>query len=312
MAAIDCGTNSIRLLVTDLDPATDRQRDLDRRMRIVRLGQGVDRTRALAPEALARTFTACEEYAAACRGLGATRLRLCATSAARDASNAALFAAGVVERLGVEPEVITGAEEARLSATGALRSLPGAGAGGLPALVVDIGGGSTELVEASAGDGRYDVSSARSYDVGSVRLTERHLHRDPATTAEVAAAGRDVDAALDDAADMLSVPHTVVGVAGTVTTVAAHALRLAAYEPDRIHAARIGVGDVLSSCAAMLAATVAERAAMPFMHPGRVDVIGGGALVLERVLRRAALVDDVIVVSEHDILDGIAWSLVDP
>jgi len=307
VAAIDCGTNSIRLLVADLS-RDGTQVDLDRRMRIVRLGQGVDRTGTLDPRALERTFAACEEYAEVCRSLGATLVRFCATSAARDASNADEFAEGVRDRLGVSPQVISGDEEAALSALGAMRGLTDAALTD-PALVIDIGGGSTELIVVT---GEGEVRFARSLDVGSVRLTERHLHADPPTPVQVVAARADVDNAIDSVADELLDIGTLVGVAGTITTLAAHALGLPAYDPDRIHHARIPLEDVLSSCAQVLAATVEHRRAMPFMHPGRADVIGGGVLVLERVVRRVhpTLADPSLLVSEHDILDGIAWSLV--
>ena len=308
VAAIDCGTNSIRLLVADLSPADGRQRDLDRRMRIVRLGQDVDRTGVLAPDALQRTFEACEEYAEVCDRLGVRRLRCCATSAVRDAATSTELVAGVRERLGVPLEVISGLEEAALTADGALRGLDGLV---LPApiLVVDIGGGSTELVVVGA---EGNVRFAGSLDVGSVRLTERHLHDDPPTRAQISRAHAVVDRALDTVVEALRGIGTLVGVAGTITTLTAHALDLPAYDPDRIHGARIPLEVVLRSCAAVLGSTVERRRAMPFMHPGRADVIGGGVLVVERVVRRVqpTLVAPSLLVSEHDILDGIAWSLV--
>ncbi|MGH3497037.1 MAG: exopolyphosphatase [Nocardioidaceae bacterium] len=306
VAAVDCGTNSIRLLLCDLDPGDAAQRDIERRMEIVRLGEGVDETGTLAPEALRRTFAVCDTFAAIIRAGGAEAVRFCATSAARDARNAGEFAAGVRERFGVDPEVLTGAEEAALSYHGAMRDLPGLAA---PTLVVDIGGGSTELI---LGDGLATVPAyARSVDIGSVRLTERYLRSDPPDSDEVEAARDDAARAIDGAAlDWTSV-RSVVGVAGTVTTVAAHALGLSGYDSARIHHARLPIHVVRSSCAELLAATVAQRTAMPFMHPGRADVIGGGALVLEVVLGR--VVDaggrSDLVVSEHDVLDGIAWSV---
>ncbi|MGI8613706.1 MAG: exopolyphosphatase [Nocardioidaceae bacterium] len=318
VAAIDCGTNSIRLLVADLDPASGTQRDLDRRLRIVRLGEGVDSTGRIADAALERTYVACAEYAAAIADLGAPPLRFCATSAARDARNAGDFVAGVHERLGVRPEVIDGAEEARLTAHGATRSLvgltgPSGGPLAAPMLVVDIGGGSTELV--STGIGGPEVLALVSLDVGSVRLTERHLLDDPPTARQVARARADVDAALDGAGTVrLAGVRTVIGVGGTATTVAAATLRLDHYDSTAIHRAQLPLEQVVSSCESLLHMRVAQRRELPFMHPGRADVIGGGALVLERVLRRLAstLADDRVVVSEHDILDGIAWSMVAP
>ena len=304
VAAIDCGTNSIRLLVADVDG--DQLVDLDRRMEIVRLGQGVDRTGIFAPDALARTFQACEAYAVAIRGFGADRVRFVATSASRDVRNRDELVAGVRTALGVVPEVISGREEAHLSFVGATREL-GTDTTGAPYLVVDIGGGSTELVL-----GASDVRAAISVDVGCVRMTERHLHSDPPTPDEVAAATADVDAALDRAAEVVDVgsARTLVGLAGSVTTVAAMALGLPRYDSQRIHRSRLSREQVHDVAARLLAMPRSERAALPFMHPGRVDVIGAGALVLDRVLRRAAHLDEVVV-SEHDILDGIAWSLAD-
>jgi exopolyphosphatase / guanosine-5'-triphosphate,3'-diphosphate pyrophosphatase len=303
VAAIDCGTNSIRLLVADVDPAMGTLADLDRRMEVVRLGQGVDRTGRLGPEALDRTFAACRRYADVIAALGATRVRFVATSASRDAENSADFVTGVRTILGVDPEVVSGHEEAVLSYTGATRELTGR-THPPPYLAVDIGGGSTEFVLGNA-----TVLAARSVDVGCVRMTERHLHSDPPTPAEVAAARRDVDAGVALAARTvpLRAARTLVGLAGSVTTVAAMALDLPAYDPERIHHARIPAAKVRAVADALLAMTRAQRAALPFMHPGRVDVIGAGALVLSATLDAAGA--DAMVASEHDILDGIAWSL---
>jgi exopolyphosphatase/guanosine-5'-triphosphate,3'-diphosphate pyrophosphatase len=309
VAAVDCGTNSIRLLVADLD-ADDagrsggaQLREVDRRMEIVRLGEGVDRTGRLSPAALERTFAACDVYAEVIRSSGAERLRFVATSASRDVDNRDDFVAGVRDRLGVEPEVVTGDEEARLSFAGATRELLGAPAE-TPFLVVDIGGGSTELVLGSR-----EVTAARSVDVGCVRMTERHLHDDPPTAAQVAATRADVEAAVRDAARTvpLAQARTLVGLAGSVTTVAAMALGLAAYDRDRIHHSRIPASDVHDVARTLLAMTREQRAALPFMHPGRVDVIGAGALVLAVVLENVPV--DEVLVSEHDILDGNAVSL---
>jgi exopolyphosphatase/guanosine-5'-triphosphate,3'-diphosphate pyrophosphatase len=312
VAAIDCGTNSIRLLVADLDPATGELTDLDRRMTIVRLGQGVDRTGRLAPEALERTFAACREYAAVVREHGVTpeRIRFVATSASRDAGNRDDFVRGVVDILGVEPEVITGDQEAAFSFTGATKELAGGEHLPGPYLVVDIGGGSTEFVVGEDG-----VRAARSVDVGCVRLTERHLLRDgviadPPAAEQVAAMRADVEAALDLAEETvpLSEARTLVGLAGSVTTVGAIALGLPEYDPAAIHHSRITAGRVAEITGRLLAATHDERAAIPVMHPGRVDVIGAGALVLQAVMERTGARE--VVVSEHDILDGIAWSVV--
>ncbi len=244
VAAVDCGTNSIRLLVADVDPVTDTLADLDRRMEIVRLGQGVDETGRFAAEALERTFAACRGYAEIIRKLGAERVRFVATSATRDAANRDTFVAGVTDVLGVSPEVVTGDEEALLSFTGATRELRAAAAGpGLatPYLVVDIGGGSTEFVL-----GTDVVAAARSVDVGCVRMTERHLRSDPPTADQVAAARADIDAAIEQAARTVPIDaaRTLVGLAGSVTTVAAIALGLPSYQPEKIHHARISAGEV--------------------------------------------------------------------
>jgi exopolyphosphatase / guanosine-5'-triphosphate,3'-diphosphate pyrophosphatase len=304
VAAIDCGTNSIRLLVADADPATGEFRQLDRRMIIVRLGQGVDRTGRLAPEALERTFAACREYAAVIKELGAERLRFVATSASRDAENRDDFVRGVLEILGVEPEVISGDQEAEFSFTGATRELSAGPGAGEERLVVDIGGGSTEFVV-----GRDGVEAARSVDIGCVRLTERHVRSDPPSAAEVAAIRADIDTALDLAGETvpLSGARTLVGLAGTVTTLAGMALGLPAYDSAAIHGSRITREKVAELTRSLLASTHDERAAIPVMHPGRVDVIIAGALVLLAVLERTGAAE--VLVSEHDILDGIAWSV---
>lgn len=303
VAAVDCGTNSIRLLVADIDPAAGTEAEVERRMEIVRLGEGVDRTGVLSPAALARTFAACETYAEVIRSTGAERVRFVATSASRDVDNRDEFVAGVRDRLGVVPEVVSGDEEATLSFAGATRELL-AGPDLRPFLVVDIGGGSTELVL-----GDTDVTAARSVDVGCVRMTERHLHGDPPTAEQVSAARADVEAAIRGAGETvpLAEARTLVGLAGSVTTVAAMALGLAAYDRDRIHHSRISAADVHRVAGTLLAMTHDQRAALPFMHPGRVDVIGAGALVLAVVLENVPV--DEVLVSEHDILDGIAWSI---
>ncbi|MER6230846.1 Ppx/GppA phosphatase family protein [Streptomyces sp. NPDC001616] len=308
VAAVDCGTNSIRLLVADVDPATGDCTELDRRMRIVRLGQGVDRTGRLAPEALERTFDACRDYAAAIKELGAERIRFVATSASRDAENSDTFVRGVQEILGVEPEVVTGDLEAQLSFDGATKELVGADHLEKPYLVVDIGGGSTEFV---VGDER--VRAARSVDIGCVRMTERHLVLDgavvdPPTPDRIAAIRADVAAALDLVEETVPISSaaTLVGLAGTVTTVAAMALGLEEYDSEAIHHSRVSVERVRELTERLLASTHEERAAIPAMHPGRVDVIASGALVLLAVMERAGARE--VVVSEHDILDGIAWS----
>jgi exopolyphosphatase/guanosine-5'-triphosphate,3'-diphosphate pyrophosphatase len=300
VAGIDCGTNSIRLLIADGDDG--RLLDIVREMRIVRLGQGVDRTGRLAPDALERTRVALADYAASIAEHGAERVRMTATSATRDAANRADFVAMVRAELGVDPEVISGAEEAELSFRGAVAGLPGVTP---PLLVADIGGGSTELVLGGAGE----PLRSHSMDVGCVRMTERHLHDDPPTAEQIAATVRDLNAAIDRAAQHVPLTSgaTFVGLAGTVTTIAALALGLDHYDPEAIHASVISTDDVRTVTARLLAMTHAERAALPVMHPGRVDVIGGGALVLRTLLERTGA--DAVVTSEHDILDGIALSL---
>ncbi len=294
VAAIDCGTNSVRLLIVD------GTAELHREMRIVRLGEGVDRTGVLAPAALERTRAALMDYAATCRELMVERIRMVATSATRDAGNRAEFVAMVQQVLGVEPEVVTGEEEAALSFVGATRDLDRHVG---PFLVVDIGGGSTEFVL-----GTTEVDAARSVDIGCVRLTERHLLDDPPTAAQIASAEADVDAALALVRAVVPVERarTVVCLAGSSTTVAAVALELPSYDSGAIHGARLPAPVVRQACDRLLAMTRAERAALPVMHPGRVDVIGAGALVLRTVVDRLDLSE--ITISEADILDGIAGS----
>jgi exopolyphosphatase/guanosine-5'-triphosphate,3'-diphosphate pyrophosphatase len=310
VAAIDCGTNSIRLLVADVDPVRRTLTDLDRRQEIVRLGQGVDKTGRLAPEALDRTLTALAGYVQIIEAKGTQSVRMVATSATRDASNAADFTRGVLEVLGRAPEVLTGDEEARLSFAGAtaefgsMKEPPAP-----PYLVLDIGGGSTEFVLGGHGTEASGVE-AISKNIGCVRMTERHLHTDPPTAEEIAAATTDIDNALTEAAAKVEIDkaQSLIGLAGSVTTLAAVVLGLPHYDAMRTHHAHISAAQVRSVTAQLLAQTRAERAAIPSMHPGRVDVIGAGALVLDRVMRRFDFAE--VIVSEHDILDGIAWSMV--
>jgi exopolyphosphatase / guanosine-5'-triphosphate,3'-diphosphate pyrophosphatase len=349
VAAVDCGTNSVRLLIADI--ADGRLTDLERRMEIVRLGQGVDETGRLAPEALDRTFAAMRGYAkliAAHDVVGTPiKTRVVATSATRDATNREDFVRGVVDIFGVEPEVISGDEEARLSFIGATKDLSSLRPM-RPYLVVDIGGGSTEFVF-----GTSEVEAARSVDIGCVRLTERHLRSDPPSPEQVAAAVADIDAALASVRDGEAAPEatipagppgrgpagadpaaivrgpvedapahtaenlpavpvsearTLVGLAGSVTTVAGIALGLPAYDSERIHLSRIKARQVHDVTRMLLRSTHDERSRIGVMHPGRVDVIGAGALILDRIMREYAFAD--LIVSERDILDGIAWSLV--
>ncbi|WP_072807002.1 Ppx/GppA phosphatase family protein [Rhodococcoides yunnanense] len=309
VAAIDCGTNSIRLLVADVVDGV--LTDVAREMRVVRLGQGVDATGSFAPEAIERTRVALEEYAGIIRSTGVTAQRMVATSATRDASNREDFFAMTRELLdpivsGSVAEVITGDEEARLSFAGAVGELSSAEG---PFVVVDLGGGSTELVLGDA-DG---VEAAYSADIGCVRLTERCLPSDPPTEDEIAAARAFAAERLQAAFDAVPVEKatTWVGVAGTMTTLAALALGLEQYDPDAIHLSRISFAQLREVCHSLLHSTHAERAALGPMHPGRVDVIGGGSLVTialaDEFARRAGI--DQLVVSEHDILDGIAMSV---
>ncbi|MGH3263814.1 MAG: hypothetical protein ACRDNS_17680, partial [Trebonia sp.] len=335
VAAIDCGTNSIRLLIADLHEEHDdaerlrgdsdprapsvRLTDLTRQMRIVRLGEGVDRTGRLSAAALERTMTALSEYARLIAEARPAAIRMVATSATRDAANSREFTERVTGILGVEPEVITGEEEAWLSFTGATRELAGTslqGECGPPYLVTDIGGGSTEFVLGGTGAAGApgamprEQIRARSVNIGCVRLTERHLHGDPPLPAQIEATTKDIDAALDEAAAGVPVEkaRTLVGLAGSVTTVAAIALGLGEYDSTRIHHARISAARVHEIAHRLLAMTRAERAAIPAMHPGRVDVIGGGALILDRIMTAFGFAE--VLVSEHDILDGLIWSSV--
>ncbi|WP_030165363.1 Ppx/GppA phosphatase family protein [Spirillospora albida] len=311
VAAIDCGTNSVRLLIADIAPGDGGLTDVERRMEIVRLGEGVDETGRLSPAALDRTFTAMRGYAGLIErhgmetGEGPIKTRVVATSATRDAENRADFVAGVVDIFGVVPEVITGEEEAALSFTGATRELA-ALRPARPYLVVDIGGGSTEFVLGSS-----TVDAARSVDIGCVRMTERHLRDgDPPSPQQISNAVADIDAALARVRETVPVDEarTLVGLAGSVTTVSGIALDLPEYDPSRIHLSRITATQVHDVTRRLLHATRAERAALGVMHPGRVDVIGAGALILDRIMREYGF--GAVVVSEHDILDGIAWSLV--
>ena len=329
VAAVDCGTNSVRLLVADLGgddgtpvhggAAGGELVEVERRMEIVRLGEGVDKTSRLAPEALERTFAAMRTYRKLIDQHGAAATRVVATSATRDAANRQEFVDGVREIFGVEPEVVTGAEEAELSFAGATRGLvrlsreTGMPQGPLPPyLVVDIGGGSTEFVVGSE-----HVIGALSVDIGCVRLTERHLRpsgpagapEEPPPVAALEAMVADIEAALDRVAAAVPVreAHTLVGLAGSVATVAGIALDLPAYDSARIHHSRITSEEVHDVTRRLLAMTHSERARIPVMHPGRVDVICAGALILDRIVRRFAFSQ--VVASEHDILDGIAYSM---
>lgn len=308
VAAVDCGTNSIRLLIADV--LDGRLHDVQREMRIVRLGQGVDATGEFAPDALARTHAALSDYAEMMRRHDVGAVRMVATSAARDVSNREEFFAMTSDLLGaVVPgavaEVITGAAEAELSFRGAVGELDSAAA---PFVVVDLGGGSTEVVLGSG-----DVEASFSADIGCVRLTERCLRSDPPTDDEIDAARSVVRDALVDVLQAVPVDRarTWVGVAGTMTTLAALAHNMTTYDSDAIHLSRVGFDLLLPVCADLLAMTRQQRAALGPMHEGRVDVIGGGALIVQELAavlgERAGIAE--LVVSEHDILDGIALSI---
>jgi exopolyphosphatase/guanosine-5'-triphosphate,3'-diphosphate pyrophosphatase len=304
VAAIDCGTNSIRLLIADLDDG--KLRDVHRETRIVRLGQGVDATGEFAPEAIARTRAALVDYAELSRVHGVQRVRMVATSAARDVTNRDDFFAMTAEVLdGPVAEVITGSAEAALSFRGAVGELDSTGA---PFVVVDLGGGSTEIVLGSE-----SVTASYSADIGCVRLTERCLHSDPPTPQEVEAARGVVRERLEAALGVVPVEgaRTWVGLAGTMTTLSALAHKMTAYDAAAIHLSRVSGADLMGVCDRLIGMTRSERAALAPMHEGRADVIGGGAIVVQelaRELRNRAGIDE-LVVSEHDILDGIALSI---
>ncbi|GAB3588531.1 Ppx/GppA phosphatase family protein [Calidifontibacter terrae] len=308
VGAVDCGTNSIRLLIADIDDGA--LTDVERTMRIVRLGQGVDVSGRIAPEAMTRTLAAATDYATTCAELGVERVRFVATSASRDAENSADFVAGVRDafsRFGTTPEVVAGSEEASLSFRGATGDLIANGAAA-PYLVVDLGGGSTEFVR-----GTRDVEQALSLNIGCVRMTERHLRSDPPTPAEIEAALVDINAAIDEAEAAVGFAGigSLVGLAGSITTVTAHALGLAVYDSAQIHGATLTADRVTASCDAILHSSREQRAALPFMHPGRVDVIGAGSQIWRTIAQRvtAKSPDATIITSEKDILDGIALSI---
>jgi exopolyphosphatase/guanosine-5'-triphosphate,3'-diphosphate pyrophosphatase len=300
VAAIDCGTNSIRLLIADIDGSNFRE--ITREMEVVRLGQGVDKTGAFHPDAIARTLAAVDKYAAEIARRGVEKIRFCATSATRDAANRALFIDGVKERLGIEPEVIAGEVEAALSFQGATKDFDKSEG---PFLVIDIGGGSTEFVF-----GTDSVEFARSMNIGCVRMSERHFTGDQPDPGQIASAIEDIDEAIRQAAKTVPITQakTVIMVAGTATTVAAAALDLPAYDRYAIHLARISAERAHEISQSLLRETREQRAAHGYMHPGRVDVIGAGSLVLDRIMVASGAKE--FVASESDILDGMAWSLV--
>lgn len=300
VAAIDCGTNSIRLLIADIDG--NNFREITRLMEVVRLGQGVDKTGAFNPDAIARTLAAVDLYAAEIAKRGVEKIRFCATSATRDATNRSLFIDGVKERLGIEPEVIAGEVEAALSFQGATKDFDKSQG---PFLVIDIGGGSTEFVF-----GTNSVEAARSMNIGCVRMTERHFTGDQPDPGQIASAIEDIDENIRQAAKTVPITEakTVIMVAGTATTVAAAALDLPAYDRYAIHLARVSAERTHQISTELLRENRDERSAHGYMHPGRVDVIGAGSLVLDRIMKATGATE--FVASESDILDGMAWSLV--
>lgn len=300
VAAIDCGTNSIRLLIADISGG--KFKEVLRDMEIVRLGQGVDENKSFHPDAINRTLAAVEKFKNQLAGKGVEKIRFCATSATRDAANRDLFIDGVRQILGVEVEVIPGEEEARLSFNGATKELLQSDA---PFLVVDIGGGSTEFVY-----GNKEVEFAKSVDIGCVRMSERHLKSQPVEMNQVAQAIIDIDKAIAQAAAVvpISTAKTLVAVAGTATTIAAAALELETYDRYAIHLSRIPAEKVHKVSAAFQAMTKSDISKLGFMHPGRVDVITAGSLVLSRVMAATGATE--FVASESDILDGMAWSLI--
>lgn len=303
VAAIDCGTNSIRLLISDIDTSTNTATDVCREMRIVRLGEGVDKTNAFSPRALERTFKAIDEYEEILLKHKVENLRFVATSATRDAQNKAMFIKGVIDRLRIVPEVIAGTEEAALSFDGATRSLRQKHKA--PFLIIDLGGGSTELVI-----GDQEPTGAYSMDVGCVRMTERHSPGGNPTKAQEEAIRTDVRNALKEAAKKVDwqKAQTIVGVAGTVTTVAAHILKLKTYDPDILHGASISAQQISQTAQDFISLTPSQRAALPYMHEGRIEVITAGSIVLDEVMK--AIGAQTLIASERDILDGVAWSQV--
>ncbi len=299
VAAIDCGTNSLRMLIADIEG--DNCREVIRTMEVVRLGQGVDETGEFHPDAIARTLAGVDKLAVEIAKRGVQKIRFCATSATRDATNRHLFIDGVRDRLGVEPEVISGEEEAALSFTGAIQDMSLADA---PFLVVDIGGGSTEFVF-----GTTQVEFAKSVNIGCVRMTERHFTNDPIQASDIEKARIDIQAAIAIAAAIVPITSakTLIAVAGTATTVAAAALGLPEYDRYAIHLSRISTAQSHDIANMFLTSTHEQRLALGYMHPGRVDVIPAGSLVLSEIMKASGATE--FVASESDILDGIARSI---
>jgi exopolyphosphatase/guanosine-5'-triphosphate,3'-diphosphate pyrophosphatase len=301
VAALDCGTNSIRLLIAEENPGASAFTEISRKMSIVKLGEGVDRNKAFLPDAISRTLVAVNVFAADIAEAKVEQVRFCATSATRDAQNRDEFLIPVAQILGITPEVISGEEEARLSFKGATQGLDKTSG---PFLVVDIGGGSTEFVFGSD-----YVDAARSVNIGCVRMSERHFKNDPPTQSEIDFARADIKNAIAQAAEVVPIKSakTLVAVAGTATTVAAAALNLAKYDSDLIHLAKISAIETRRVSDWLLTLTRQERVDLGYMHPGRVDVIAAGSLVLAEIIEATGLTS--FVASENDILDGMVWSM---
>ena len=299
VATIDCGTASIRLLIADV--VNGNLHEVFREMEIVKLGEGVDKNKAFDLAAIDRTLKALDKYAIEIAKRGVQKVRFCATSATRDATNRDIFIKGVSERLGIEPEVIPGVEEASLSFLGATFALSRNLA---PYLVVDIGGGSTEFVY-----GTENVDFAKSVNIGCVRMTERHFANNPAKNSEIESARIDIQDAISSADKEVPITkaNSLIAVAGTATTVAAAALDLPKYDRHSIHLARISAAKVHEVSEMFLKMTREERLALGYMHPGRVDVIGAGSLVLSEIMKATGAKE--FIASESDILDGMAYKL---
>ncbi len=310
-AVIDCGTNSVRLLIADMT-VTDGEIELTdcvRTMEVVRLGEGVDSHGRVSAEALGRLAKALDGFAATIKRFQPEQTTFVATSATRDAANAEEVHDVVRCHLGVEPRVITGEEEARFSFTGAVSAVDVAPAENV--LVLDLGGGSTEFVTGRGGEVTAEVST----QMGAVRYAERFMHSDPPSEEqkeELAQAVGEVLAGISDTIDFSSVDR-LVGVAGTVTTVLAHALDLPSYVPERITGAAIPVPLAIAVCGELASFSKKRLADLPYMHPGRVDIMTGGAMILKTILetiqeRTGGRVKE-LAASENDILDGVAIDL---
>lgn len=301
VAALDCGTNSIRLLIAEENLGASTFTEISRKMSIVKLGEGVDRNKAFLPDAISRTLTALKVFAADIAEAKVERVRFCATSATRDAQNRDEFLIPVAQILGITPEVISGEEEARLSFNGATQGLDKTSG---PFLVIDIGGGSTEFVF-----GSNHVDAARSVNIGCVRMSERHFKNDPPTQSEIEGAQEDIRNAIAQAVEVVPIKNakTLVAVAGTATTVAAAALNLAKYDSELIHLAKISAKETRRVSDWLLTLTRQERSDLGYMHPGRVDVIAAGSLVLAEIIEATGI--ESFIASENDILDGMVWSI---